>query len=152
MADRRAGAGIAILVAVGWAASVVAANGLISLGAGLEVVPEAGAGPLAEPVAVAVATVLIAVRSGRSIARSALLPLETALLGAAALIVVPAAVALVTGPGEAFVTLGRAATSVFTAVAVVLGALAGLIVLLVTRARAAGAGTPRWPWEDGDRP
>lgn len=149
MVDRRAGAGIAILVAVGWAASVVAANGLISLGTGLEVVPEAGAGPLAEPVAVAVATVLVAVRSGRSTARSALLPLETALLAAAALIVVPAAVALVTGPGEA---LGRAATSVFTAVAVVLGALAGLIVLLVTRARAAGAGTPRWPWEDGDRP
>jgi hypothetical protein len=150
--DRRAGAGIAILVALGWAASVVAANGLVSLAAGLEVVPVAGAGPLAEPAAVALATVLIGLRSGFATTRSVLLPVETALLSAVLLILVPSAVALVTGPAAAFLTLGRAATSVFTVVDVVLAAVAGLIVLLVVRARAAGAGTPRWPWEDGDRP
>ena len=54
-----------------------------------------------------------------------LLPLETALLAAVLLIVVPAAVALITGPGEAFVTLGRAATSVFTLADVLLAARRG---------------------------
>lgn len=139
-------------MALGWAATVVAANGLTSLATGLEVVPVAGAGPVAEPAAVALATVLIALRSGRSTARSALLPLETALIAAVALILVPGAVAWLTGPGEALVTIGSAATSVFTLVDVVLAAVAGLIVLLVVRARAAGAGRPRWPWEDEGRP
>ncbi|WP_375389753.1 hypothetical protein [uncultured Amnibacterium sp.] len=124
----------------------------MSLGTGLEVVPVAGAGPVAEPAAVALATLLVAARSARATARSALLPLETGLLAAVLLIVVPAAVALLTGPGEAVLTLGRAATSVFTAVDAVLAAAAGFIVLLVVRARAAGAGRPRWPWEDRDEP
>lgn len=114
--------------------------------------PVGGAGPLAEPLAVAAAALAIGARAGTATARSVLLPLETALLAAVLLIVVPAAVALITGPGEAFVTLGRAATSVFTLAGVLLAAVAGLVVLLVVRARAAGAGTPRWPWEDDDRP
>jgi hypothetical protein len=116
------------------------------------VVPVAGAGPLAEPVAVAVATVLLGLRAGTATARSVLLPLETALLAAVALILVPGAVALLTGPGDAFLTVGRAAVSVFTLTDVVLAALAGLVVLLVVRARAAGADRPRWPWEDRDDP
>jgi hypothetical protein len=101
---------------------------------------------------VAVATVLLGLRAGTATARSVLLPLETALLAAVALILVPGAVALLTGPGDAFLTVGRAAVSVFTLTDVVLAALAGLVVLLVVRARAAGADRPRWPWEDRDDP
>jgi hypothetical protein len=129
----------------------VAANGLVSLATGLEVMPLAGAGPVAEPAGVAVAAVLLALRTGRATARGTLLPLETALLAAVALVVVPGAVALPTGPGESLATIGQAATSPFTLVDVVLAAVAGLVVLLVVRARAAGAGRPRWPWEDDDR-
>lgn len=142
-----------MFVGLGWIATVVAANGLLSLGSGLEVVPVRGAGPLAEPAGVAIGALALAVRSGRSTARSTLLPLETALLAAVALILVPAVVALVmAGPGPAFLVLGRAATSVFTLTDVVLAAVGGLAALLVVRARAAGAGRPRWPWEDEDRP
>lgn len=150
--DRRAGAGLAALVGLGWIACVIAADGFVSLATDLEVMPIAGAGPLAEPIGIAVAAILLGVRTARSTARSVLLPLETALLAALALIVVPALVALVTaGPGPSFLTLGRGATSVFTLADVLLAALAGLLVLLVVRARAAGAGRPRWPWEDDDR-
>jgi hypothetical protein len=132
---------------------VVAANGLVSVGSGLEVVPVRAAGPLAEPVGVVVAALAIAVRSARSTARSTLLPLETALLAAVALILVPGAVALASGgAGTGLVTIGRSATSVFTLTDVVLAALAGLVVLLLVRARVAGAGRPRWPWEDDEEP
>jgi hypothetical protein len=142
-----------VFVGLGWVATVVAANGLVSLGSGLEVVPVRAAGPLAEPVGVVVAALAIAVRSGRSTARSTLLPLEAALIAAVALIVVPGAVALLTaGAGPGLLTLGRSATSVFTLTDVVLAALAGLVVLLVVRARVAGAGRPRWPWEDDEQP
>jgi hypothetical protein len=141
-----------VFVGLGWIATVVAANGLVSLGTGLEVVPVRGAGPLAEPFGVAVGALALALRSAFSTARSALLPLETALIAALAVILVPAAVAVTGGgAGPAFLTLGRAATSVFTLADVVLAALAGLVVLLVVRARAAGAGPLRWPWEDEDR-
>lgn len=142
-----------MLAGLGWIATVVAANGLVSLGTGLEVVPVTETGPLAEPVGVAVAALAIAVRAGFSIGSSVLLPIETALLAAVTQIVVPALVVVVmSGSGPAFLTAGHAATSVFTLVDAVLAALAGLIVLLVVRARAAGAGPPRWPWEDDDRP
>lgn len=152
MTERRAGAGLALLVGVGWIASVVAANGLVSLATGLEVVPDRGAGPLAEPVGIAAAAVAIMVRSGLSTVRAALLPLETALIAAVALTAVPALVAVLFGGlGAAFITLGRAATSPFSAADVLLAALAGLVVLLIVRARAAGAARPRWPWEDDDR-
>lgn len=142
-----------MFVGLGWIATVVAANGLVSLATGLEVVPSRGAGPLAEPVGVAVAAIALAVRVALSTSRSALLPLETAVLAAAALLLVPAVVALPTGgAGPAFLTLGHAATSVFTLADVLLAALGGLVALLVVRARAAGAGPPRWPWEDRDAP
>lgn len=149
--DRRAGAGLAVLVGLGWVACVIAADGFVSLATDLDVMPIGGAGPLAEPVGIAIAAILVGTRAGRSTARSVLLPLETALLAAAALIVLPAAVALVmTGPGPAFLALGTGATSAFTLAGALLAALAGLVVLLVVRARAAGAGRPRWPWEDDD--
>lgn len=142
-----------MLLGLGWIACVVAANGFVSLATDLEVVPVAGAGPLAEPVAVAVAALVITPRMARSSVRSAVLPVETALLAALALILVPAAVALVMGgAGAAFLELGSSATSVFTVTDALLAAVAGLIALLVVRARAAGAGRPRWPWEDDDRP
>lgn len=142
-----------MLVGLGWIATVVAANGLVSLGTGLEVVPIRDVGPLAEPVGVAVAAVAVAWRSGLATVRSVLLPVETALLAAVVQVVVPAAVVLLmSGTGPAFLSLGGAATSVFTLVDALLAAAGGLTVLLVVRARAAGAGPPRWPWErDDDR-
>lgn len=149
--DRRAGAGLAALFGLGWIATVVAADGFVSLATDLEVMPIGGAGPLAEPIGVAVAGFVLGVRIARSTARSVLLPVEAALVAAVALILVPAGVALVMGgPGPAFLTLGRGATSVFTLTDALLAALAGLLALVVVRARAAGAGRPRWPWEDED--
>lgn len=145
--DARIGASTAVLAAVAWIASVVAANGFLSLGTGLEVVSVAGAGPLAEPVGVVLAAVLIALRGAFSTARSALLPVEHLLVAAVCLIVVPALVAALNGAGTAFLALGAAATSPFTIIDAVLAAAAGLVVLLLARAKAAGAGRPRWPWE-----
>lgn len=136
-----------MLASAAWVASVVAANGFVSLGTGLEVVSVAGAGPLAEPVGVAVAAVVIAIRGAFSTGRSVLLPVEHLLVAAVCLIVIPALVAALSGAGAAFLTLGSAATSPFTFVDAVLAAIAGLVVLLLARAKAAGAGRPRWPWE-----
>ncbi len=151
--DPHAGWGLAALAGLGWIACAIAADGFVSLATDLEVMPIGGAGPLAEPAGIAVAAIVLGVRVARSTARSVLLPVEAALLAALALIVAPAAVALVMGgPGAAFLTLGRSATSVSTLTDALLAALAGLLVLLVVRARAAGAGRPRWPWEDDDRP
>jgi hypothetical protein len=142
-----------VLVGLGWIATVVAANGLVSLGTGLEVVPVQDVGPLAEPAGVAVAALAVALRSGFATSRSVLLPIEAALMAAVAQIVVPALVVLLmAGSGPAFLAAGTSATSVFTLVDALLAALGGLIVLVVVRARAAGAGTPRWPWERDDAP
>ena len=142
-----------MLLALGWIACVVAANGFVSLATDLEVVPLAAAGPLAEPIGVAVTALVMAPRVARSTARSVALPVETALIAALALILVPAVVTVVMGgAGPAFLELGRAATSVFTLTDALLAAVAGLVALLVVRARAAGAGRPRWPWEDDDQP
>ena len=142
-----------MLLTLGWVACVVAANGFVSLAADLEVMPLAAAGPLAEPVGVAVTALALGPRVARSTARSVALPIETALIAALALILVPAGVTLVMGgAGAAFLELGQAATSVFTLADALLAAVAGLVALLVVRARAAGAGRPRWPWEDDDRP
>ncbi|MBW4042764.1 MAG: hypothetical protein HIU86_11695 [Acidobacteria bacterium] len=142
-----------MLIGLGWVACVVAANGFVSLATDLEVVPLAAAGPLAEPLGVAVTALAISPRMARSTARSVALPIETALIAALALIVVPAAVALVMGGGgAAFLELGHGATSVFTLTDALLAALAGLVTLLVVRARAAGAGRPQWPWEHDDQP
>ena len=132
-------------------ACVVAGNGFVALAADLEVMPVAAAGPLAEPVGVAVAALVIAPRVAFSTSRSVVLPVETALLAGLALILVPGVVALVmSGPGPAFLVLGHAATSPFTLTDAILAAVEGLVALLVVRARAAGAGRPRWPWEHDD--
>lgn len=150
--ERRAGAGTAVLVAAAWVATVVAGNGMTSVATGLEVMPVAQAGPLAEPVGVAVAALLIAVRIGFSTARSVLLPVELLFIAAICAILGPAGIALVASdPGAAFLTAGEAATSAFTVVDALLAAISGLIALLLVRARDAGAGRPRWPWEDDDR-
>ena len=52
----------AVLVALGWGAAVVAANGFVSLITGLEVDPLRNAGPLVVPVAVVAA--LVALETG----------------------------------------------------------------------------------------
>lgn len=126
----------------------MAANGFVSLGTDTDVIAVPGAGPLAEPVGVAVAAVVMMLRIARSTARSVLLPVETALLVAVLVIAVPALVALIVGgAGAAFLVLGEASTSPYTLADALLAAAAGLIALLVVRAKAAGAGRPRWPWE-----
>ncbi|GAA2751398.1 hypothetical protein [Amnibacterium kyonggiense] len=127
---------------------MVAANGFVSLATDADVIAVPGAGPLAEPVGVAVTAGAIGLRIARATGRSVLLPVETALLSAVLLILVPALVALAAGgAGAAFLVLGEASTSLFTLADALLAAVAGLIALLIVRARAAGAGTPRWPWE-----
>lgn len=149
--DRRAGAAIGVLATAAWVAAVVAANGFISLFTGLEVVPVAGAGPLAEPIGVALAAVLIAIRASRSTTASTLLPVECLLVGYLVPLLGAGFVALVSGGVEAAILLvGRTALTPFPITAALLAGATGLVVLLLVRARDAGAGRPRWPWERDD--
>lgn len=149
--ERRAGAGIGVLATAAWVAAVVAGNGFISLFTGREVVPVADAGPLAEPIGVLLAAVLIAVRASRSTATSTLLPVECLLIGYLLPLLGSGLVALFAGGLQAAVLLvGRTALAPFPLVAAVLAGIAGLVVLLLVRARDAGAGPPRWPWEGRD--
>lgn len=144
--------GTAVLALFAWIACVVAGNGLISVATGLEVIPLHRAGPLAEPVAVAVAGLLLLTRTLRPQRRTGWLALECALIAYLALVIVGAVAAgFAGGGGAALLFAADAATSAFTIVDALLAAAAGLVVLLVARARAAGAGRPRWPWErEGD--
>jgi chromate transport protein ChrA len=48
--------------------------------------------------------------------------------------------------------LASSASSLFTIADAVLAAVAGLVFVLLLRARAAGAHRPRWPWERPDEP
>lgn len=149
--EPRAGAGIGVLATAAWVAAVVAGNGFVSLFTGQEVVPVAGAGPLAEPIGVLIAAFLIAVRASRSTATSAFLPVECLLLGYLVPLVGAALVALIAGGVQAAVLLlASSAVAPFSLVAALLAGVAGLVVLLLVRARDAGAGRPRWPWEGRD--
>lgn len=149
--ERRAGAGIGVLATAAWVAAVVAGNGFVSLFTGREVVPVAAAGPLAEPIGVLIAAVLIAVRASRSTATSTLLPVECLLLGYLVPLVGAGLVALVAGGLQPAVLLvGRTALAPFSILAGVLAGATALVVLLLVRARDAGAGRPRWPWEGRD--
>lgn len=134
-----------------WVAAVVAGNGFVSLITALEVVPVGEAGPLAEPIGLLLAAVFIAVRASRSTATSALLPVEC-LLGGYLLPLAGAAVVtlLAAGPPAALRLAASLALSPFAVVAAVLAGVTGLVVLLLVRARDAGAGRPRWPWERDD--
>ncbi|MFD1721170.1 hypothetical protein [Amnibacterium endophyticum] len=131
---------------------MIAANGFISLFTGAEVLPVPQAGPLALPVGVALAAVLLAVRAARATASSVLLPLELLLIGYLVPVVGAALVALLSGPEGALLTAGRLAISWFSVAAAVLAAIEGLVVLLLVRAADAGADRPRWPWEGRDEP
>lgn len=115
-------------------------------------IPVRAAGPLAEPVAVAIAAVLLAVRAARAPASTRLLPLESALIAYVVLLLVPAVFALGGGAGPAVVLIERTALGPFLLVAALLAALAALVLVLIARAGAAGAGRPRWPWESDDEP
>ena len=140
------------LAALAWVAVVVAGNGLVSVATGLEVVPIAAAGPLAEPVAVGVAATLLFLRMrvGPAAGR---VPVESALIAYLALLVAGSGVAgLAGGGGTALLFAGDAALSPFVLVDAALAALAGLAVLLIARGRQAGAGRPRWPWERDEDP
>ncbi len=130
---------------------MIAGNGFVSLLTGLEVVPVTAAGPLAEPIGVAVAGVLIAVRAARTPTTARLLPVECLLIAYLGVVLVPSLVTLVGGGGAAMVLLARTATGPFAIVDALLAAVLGLILTALARARDAGAGRPRWPWEeDGD--
>jgi hypothetical protein len=145
--------GTAVLAVLAWIACVVAGNGLISVGTGLEVVPLHRAGPLAEPVAVAVTGLLLVARTVRPQRRTGWLVVECALIAYLALVIVGAVVAGIFGGGAAGLLFAAdAATSVFTVVDALLAGAVGLAVLLIARARAAGAGRPRWPWERDEDP
>ena len=139
-----------MLATAAWAAAVVAANGFVSLLTGAEVLPVVEAGPLAVPVGIALAGVLIAVRAARATAASVLLPVELLLLGWVVPLAGAALVALLSGVGPALLTLAGLATSPFLLADSVLAAVAGIVVLLLVRAADAGAGRPRWPWERDD--
>src|SRR4051812_24096826 len=144
----------AVLVALGWGAVVVAANGLLSLATGLEPDPLKNAGPLVVPVAVVAALIALLVRLLRARDRTAWLPLECGVLVYLVLVIVGSIVYwLVRGQlADALLWLATAAASPFTIMDALLAVLAGLIMLLVLRAQAAGAGRPRWPWERNDDP
>jgi hypothetical protein len=148
-------AGIAALVVLGWGAFVVAANGFISLYTGLEVVPLAGAGPLVAPVAVAVALLALLVLFARTrSSRTTWLPLYAGALAYLVMVLVGAFLYLI-GHGsaaEGLLYLASAASSLFTIVDALLAVVAGLVFMLILRARAAGAHRPRWPWERDDEP
>lgn len=140
-----------MLATAAWVAAVVAGNGFVSLFTGLEVVPVGEAGPLAEPLGVLLAAVLIAVRSSRSTVSSTLLPVECLLAGYLLPLLGAAAVALLAGgPPPAFRLLAALALSPFAIVTALLAGVVGLVVLLLIRARDAGADRPRWPWERDD--
>lgn len=140
----------AVLVALGWGAAVVAANGFVSLFTGLEVDPLPNAGPLVVPVAVVVALVALALRLARGDDRTGWLPLEC---GALVYLVQLAAGALtylmVRGsPVDGVLWVATQAASPFQLTDTALALVAGLIMLLVVRAQAARARRPRPPWDD----
>lgn len=137
----------AVLVALAWVACVVAASGFISLLTDREVVPVAAAGPLAAPAGIAAGAVLLTVLgSARTPGR--LLPVTCGLAAWIAFLAGSALVALLDGgAGTAVRLLLRSAGGPFALAAAVLGAAAGVVLLLLDRARRQGAGRPRWPWE-----
>ena len=150
-ADGRRSAGTAALVAIAWASTVIAADGFLSLLLDTEVVPLRDAGPLVGPIALLVAVAaLLALLLARTRTVTGWLALECAVVAYLSLVLAGAAAyGVVRGSAAgALVYAGGTATSVFTMVATVLAAVAGLVQLLVVRARASGAGRPRWPWED----
>jgi hypothetical protein len=142
----------AVLVALGWGAAVVAANGFLSLLTGLEVDPLANAGPLVVPAAVVVALALLLVRLLRARDRTAWLPLECGALVYLVQLAVGAIVYLLLrgSPADGVLWVATQAANPFQLADAVLAVLAGLIMLLVLRAQAAGAQRPRWPWERDD--
>ena len=142
----------AVLVALGWGAAVVAANGFVSLLADLEVDPLADAGPLVVPIAVLVALVALLVRLLRVQDRTAWLPLECGVLVYLVQLLVGALVYLVVrgSPADGLLWIATQAASPFQITDAALALVAGLIMLLVLRAQAAGARRPRWPWERDD--
>ena len=148
-ADRAVGTGL--LVAIAWVASVVAANGLLSLLLNVEVIPEAGAGPLVGPLAVLAAfLVLIALLSRRVPPRpSLLLPLECLLLVPLTLVLIGTiGYGMARGtPAAALIFASRSITSIFTLAAALLAGAAGLVFVVLVGAARAGAQRPRWPWE-----
>jgi hypothetical protein len=147
--------GTAALVVIGCGALVVAVNGIISLLTGLEVVPLQSAGPLVGPFAIGLALLaLLALLGGTRAGGSGWLPLLAAVV-VYLVIVIGGAVADLLGRGsaaEGLLYLASAAASPFTIADALLAALAGLVFVLLVRARNAGAGRPRWPWERSDEP
>ncbi|MGN6743396.1 MAG: DUF6121 family protein [Amnibacterium sp.] len=144
----------AVLVALGWGAAVVAANGFVSLFTGLEVVPLGDAGPLVLPLGVAAALVALLIRLLRVHDRTAWLPLECGALAYLVQLLVGALVFLIVrgSAADGLLWVATEAASPFQITDAVLAVVAGLIMLLVVRAQAAGAERPRWPWERDEPP
>lgn len=142
----------AVLVALGWGAAVVAADGLVSLFTGLEVDPLRNAGPLVVPAAVVAALVALLVRLLRGNDRTGWLALECGVIVYLVQLVVGALVyLLIRGSlADGVLWIATQAASPFQLTDVALALVAGLIMMLVVRAQAAGASRPRWPWERDD--
>jgi hypothetical protein len=147
--------GTAALVVLGWGALVVAANGFVSLYTGQEVVPLSDAGPLVGPVAIGVALLALLLLFARTrSSRTTWLPLIAGAL-AYLVIVLVGAIGYLMARGalaDGLLYLASSASSLFTIADAVLAAVAGLVFVLLLRARAAGAHRPRWPWERPDEP
>jgi hypothetical protein len=147
--------GTAALVVLGWGALVVAVNGFVSLYTGQEVVPLSDAGPLVGPVAIGVALLALLLLFARTrSSRTTWLPLIAGAL-AYLVIVLVGAVGYLMARGalaDGLLYLASSASSLFTIADAVLAAVAGLVFVLLLRARAAGAHRPRWPWERPDEP
>jgi len=143
-----------VLIALGWGAAVVAANGFISLFTDLEPDPLHDAGPLVLPVGVVAALAVLLLRLLRTDARAGWLPLECGVLAYLVQLVVGALVYLLVraSPADGLLWLAAQAVGPFQIADALLAAVAGLIMLLVIRAQAAGAQRPRWPWERDDPP
>ena len=144
----------ALMLAALWAACVVAADGLLSLLLDVEAVPARGIGPLVVPAATIVALVVVVLVLLRGVPRERAWPVPVAAaVGAylALLLAGAAARAVESGPAAALVYAAASATNLFTLLPAGLAGVAGFALVLIARARSAGAPQPRWPWEREDR-
>ena len=156
-AFRKYAATIAIFATVLFAAVLIAAFGMISLLAGVEVVADPRAGELAGPVATAAATLLvlgclllIALRIPEE--RQRIAPLTAFGIGAGAYLAwaVFAALAFLFGRGDpvgALIFFGGILTGPFALAVGATAFVVALLFMLVLASRVGDRGRPRWPWE-----
>jgi hypothetical protein len=157
---RKYAATVAVFAAGLYLAVVIAAFGVISLLAGVEVVADPRAGELAGPVATAAATafvigclLLIALRVPASRQRVAPLTALGIGVGAYAAWALFAALAVLLGRGDAvgaLILFARLLAGPFAIAVGIAAAIVALLYMLVLASRIGERGRPRWPWERDD--